>query len=159
MERLWNVLSGLNCFILAWSNANQIIFLWANESGNKSDHTSKTSAWFQSQEVSLQNHVVIFQNSNYSQTCIKHHHIKRSVVKVLKFVPHNYGNFHLFWAVIVTLDWLLTACLYCLPLVLNGHWKWEHSNRTKNNFSHKIKFILISWNKYFGSIIESIFVH
>ena len=44
---------------------------------------------------------VFFQYSNCSQTCIKQHCIKWSVVKVLKFISRNYGNFHLFEAVIV----------------------------------------------------------
>ena len=37
----------------------------------------------------------------------------------------------------------LTSCgyplrvisLYCPQFVLKGHWKWDHSNKTKNNFS------------------------
>ena len=78
----------------------------------------------------------IFQYSKYSQTCIKQHCIKGLVVKVPNFVPHQ--------AVIVTLDWVLAVCLYCLPSVFNGHLQQMHSNRTKNNLSHKVNPYLSS---------------
>ena len=41
----------------------------------------------------------IFQYSNKIQTCIKWHCIEWLVVKVQKFVPHNYSNFDLYYAV------------------------------------------------------------
>ena len=39
---------------------------------------------------------------------------------------------HLYSAVVVILDWVPTACLYCLLPVLNDHLKRNHSNKTKN---------------------------
>ena len=41
-----------------------------------------------------------------------------------------------------------TACLYCLPPVLNGHLKWNHTNKTKNNLSSKKDPMFVSENQF-----------
>ena len=42
---------------------------------------------------------------------------------------------------------LRVISLYCPQFVLKGHWKLDHSNKTKNNFFKQLLFIHISLPK------------
>ena len=52
----------------------------------------------------------------HSWTCIK-----QSAVKVLKFFPLHYCNFHLYLTAMITFDWVPITCVCCLPPVLDFH--------------------------------------
>lgn len=82
--RVMELSSGYNCSVLAWSNfVNQTCFFeLINQVTNL---TTQVKLLF---GFNPENCELIFQYSNYSQTCIK-----QLVVKVPKFVPHNYTNF------------------------------------------------------------------
>lgn len=52
----------------------------------------------------------------HSWTCIK-----QSAVKVLKFFPLHYCNFHLYLTAMITFDWVTMTCVCCLSPVLDFH--------------------------------------
>ena len=51
--------------------------------------------------------------------------------QILQFSPLING--HLYQVVAVNLYLVTMACFYCFPPVLNGQWKQDHSNKTRNN--------------------------
>ena len=68
----------------------------------------------------------------YRQNCLRRHRIRW--IPCMKRWVFKVCNFHLCWAVVVSLYCVPTACLYCPLPVLNGHSKRDHSNKLRRIF-------------------------
>ena len=65
---------------------------------------------------------------------------------------------HLYWAVVITFEWVPKACLYCPPLLFNGHLRATTQIKPRIIFEVKLN-PCFSLKINVGSIFQQVFVH